>query len=130
LTSPTQRTLAELKRLGWTAQVVEHWNGFARRRIDLFGVIDIVVIVPYEGHGSPLDHLLGIQCCAGASHATRRTKILAEPRALEWLRAGGKLDVWSWAKQGARGKRKTWTLRIEAITADMFTQASGKDVAA
>ena len=38
-TSPTQRTLKYLRDKGYTAQVVEHWNAFAKRRIDLFGVI-------------------------------------------------------------------------------------------
>ena len=118
-TSPTQRTLAELRKNGYTAQVVERWNPHARVRVDLFGVIDLLALLP--------DRILGIQACAGASHAVRRTKILDEPRARQWLQAGGELAGWSWAKQGARGKRKTWTLRVEAITLEMF---DGKEQAA
>ena len=113
MTSPTQRTLARLREDGWTAQVVERWNPHARIRQDLFGVIDIVAIKP----GLPI---LGIQACAGASHAARRTKALAEPRLLTWLAAGGKFEVWSWAKRGPRGERKVWTLRRDEVSGTEF----------
>jgi hypothetical protein len=109
MSSPTQRTLAELKACGWQAQVVEYWHAFAKRRIDLFGCLDIIACDPAGG-------IVGIQACAGASHAARRTKMLAEPRLRKWLDAGGKAEIWSWSKCGARGKRKTWTLRREPIT--------------
>lgn len=105
--SPTQRTLAECKRRGFTVQVVERFCIYSKRRVDLFGVIDIVALTP--------NGILGIQACAGASHAARRTKIQAEPRAAEWTKAGGLLEVWSWAKRGGVGKRKVWTLREEKV---------------
>lgn len=111
-TSPTQRTLAECKKRGWIAQVVERWNPHARVRQDLFGVIDLIALrYPEAG-------IIGIQACAGASHADRRAKILAEPRALAWVEAGGKIELWSWSKRGDRGKRKLLTLRVEAFTVD------------
>lgn len=107
--TPTQRTLAECRRRGWTAQVVEHWNPFARIRQDLFGCIDIVAITP--------SGITGIQACAGSSHAARVAKSIAEPRLRAWLEAGARFEVWSWTKRGARGKRKTWTLRCVALDA-------------
>ena len=112
MASPTSRTLDHARSLGWTAQVVERWNPHARVRVDLFGVLDLVVLTPSS--------IVGIQACAGASHAARRDKILAEPRALAWLRAGGLLEIWSWSKRSKRGKRKVWALRREAITEGMF----------
>jgi hypothetical protein len=123
VSSPTARTLAELRRLGWTAQVVEHWNAYARRRIDLGGGIDVVA-----WHGPNLSTfahggILGVQACAGASHAARRDKLLALPAMREWVAAGGLLEIWSWAKQGARGKRKVWTLRRESLDLAMFQPA-------
>jgi hypothetical protein len=108
-TSPTQRTLALLRKDGWTAAIVEKWNPHAFIRQDLYGFIDIVAIRESGG-------ILGIQACAGASHATRRTKILAEPRAKLWLQAGGLIDICSWSKKGARGKRKLWDARVEHLT--------------
>lgn len=117
--SPTQRALAECRKRGWIAQVVERWNPHAHIRQDLFGVIDIVAIVPPDtdgehGYNVP-GFILGIQACSGSGgdHAARRAKIAAEPRATEWKRAGGKLAVWSFAQRGAAGTRKQWTLREE-----------------
>lgn len=106
--SPTQRTLQECRRRGWTAQVVERWNPHARIRQDLFGCIDIVAITP--------SGILGIQACAGSSHSTRMAKVIATPTTKLWLEAGARLEVWSWAKRGARGKAKRWTLREEGVT--------------
>lgn len=119
--SPTQRTLALLRKQGWTAAVVEKWNPHAKVRIDMFGCIDIVAIrsqsplVPYsldlmlgESEG-----IIGIQACAGASHAARAKKAWDQPGLHKWLAAGGKFAVMSWAKRGARGKRKVWTPRVE-----------------
>ena len=105
--TPTARSLAELRRRGLTAQVVEQTIPRTFIKRDLFGVIDIVAM----GAG----HIFGIQCTSGTNHAARRAKILAEPRAMEWLRCGGKLEIWSWAKRGERRKQKRWTLRVEEI---------------
>ena len=110
--SPTKRSLAECRKRGWDAQVVERWNQYAKKKFDLFGVIDIVAITP--------NGILGIQTTSGDHHAERATKIHEEPRAGRWLNAGGKLEVWSWTKKGERGARKLWTLREETITADGF----------
>jgi hypothetical protein len=111
--SPTKRALAECKKRGWIAQVVERWNQYAKVRQDLFGVIDIVALVP-PSEAEP-GYILGIQACAGPSHAARRTKIAEEPRTAKWKEAGGKIAVWSFAQRGERGARKLWTLREEAV---------------
>ena len=113
--SPTARTLDECRARGWPAQVVERYNRFARRRIDLFGVIDLVAITPAG--------ILGIQATSGSNHASRRSKIADEPRAKAWLEAGGLLAVWTYAKRGAHGKRKLWTLREEPIGLELFDVA-------
>lgn len=106
--TPTQRTLALFRSLGFTAQVVERWNPHARCRVDLFGVIDILCVMPGVG-------VVGVQACAGSSHATRRTKAIAEPRLKAWLDSGGRFEITSWRKGGARGERKTWQPRREEI---------------
>jgi hypothetical protein len=123
-TSPTSRTLDECRKRGYAAQVVERYNPHARVRVDLFGVIDLVAIAPAfldRARGS----ILGIQACAGASHADRRDKILAEPRARQWVEAGGRLELWSWSKRGGRNvTRKLWTLRVEVFTAESWSGAT------
>jgi hypothetical protein len=108
--SPTARTLAECKRRGWIAQVVEHRVRAGRLSFlrDLFGGIDLVALTPRG--------IVGIQACAGTDHAKRRAKLLDEPRIAAWMAAKGGLEVWSWAKQGPRGKRKLWTLRAEVLS--------------
>ena len=107
--SPTQRARAFCKEQGWTSQIVEKWNQYAKVRQDLFGVIDLVVL---DGQGGGP---LGVQVCAGSSHAARRKKAEAEPRLAEWLASPARFEVWSFSKTGARGVRKLWTLRREPV---------------
>jgi hypothetical protein len=107
--SPTQRALADLRKLGYHAQVVERWNPYAEIRQDLFGFIDILAIHP-ERH-----EILGVQACSGASHAARRAKIEAHDKVMPWLLSGGRLEIWSYSRRGDRGCRKLWTLRREVI---------------
>ncbi len=109
MSSPTQRTLAHLRKRGHDAAIVEKWNPHAKVRQDLFGCIDLLVMDSLPG-------ALGIQACAGASHAARRTKALAEPRLKRWLERGERFEVWSWSKRGPRGKRKLWQLRRDEVT--------------
>ena len=105
--SPTQRSLKELRRLGYTVQVVERWNPFAHIRQDLFGFIDILAIRPGE--------ILGVQATSAANHASRVTKSSQHGNFRPWRSAGGLFEVWSWRQGGPRGKRKTWMLRREVI---------------
>lgn len=142
--TPTQLTMREIKRRGWIAGIVEKVVPYSFIKQDLFGCIDIVAIEHAEGvsidsgalvpgvivnvvtrHGAKPISIIGIQATSaltGGNHAARRAKILAEPRARAWLEAGGKLEVWSWRKAGARGERKLWTLRREPITLAMFDE--------
>jgi hypothetical protein len=108
MSTPTSRTLEHFRSLGFTVQVVERWNPYARIRQDLFNVIDIIA----AGEAG----LFGIQACAGSSHAARRTKALAEPKLRTWLEAGGRFEVVSWSKRVQEGKkRKAWACRREEI---------------
>ena len=66
MASPTQRTLKELRRLGHVAGVVERWIPQTRRRLDLFGFIDIVALGPWG--------TIGIQCTTSANQAARGLK--------------------------------------------------------
>lgn len=111
--TPTARTLAKLRKLGVTAQVVERWNpyGGARKpdgtavgnRVDLFGVIDVIVIGGREySLVDPRCGIIGIQATSAANMSSRRRKSAAEPRLLEWLNAGGRFEVWGWRKKGSR----------------------------
>jgi hypothetical protein len=110
--SPTQRSLAWLRRRGATAAVVERYNPHAKRRVDLFGFIDLVALDGGQG-------VLGIQTTS-ADHVSHRLAKLREEcaEAMErWLNAGNRLVIHGWAKQGPRGRRKLWTLREVVVTA-------------
>lgn len=109
--TPTARTLQAARELGFTAQVVERWNPHSKTRHDLFDCIDIVAMRPGVG-------IIGIQACAGASHAARVEKIRQSERMQTWMESGGLVEVWSWAKRGARGQTKKWVLRREEIRKD------------
>jgi hypothetical protein len=105
----TAMTLARADELGFTAQNVEKWIPHTRRRLDLFGCIDIVAVHPRCG-------IIGIQATSASNHAARRTKSAAEPRLRRWLKAGGRFEIWSWKRQKQRGPdNKFWQLRREEL---------------
>ena len=123
-TSPTQRTLKALRDMGRTPGIVERFNQYAGqhgKRIDLFGFIDIVALDPIKG-------IVGVQSC-GDSHSAHKKKILGECRdkAIEWIKCGGTIELWSWTKRVmVRGKKAMrWTPRVEEITLEMLENQDG-----
>lgn len=105
--SPTARSLAHLKALGYTAKVVERWNPFAHIRQDLFGADILALKAGYK--------VLAVQCTSGSNHSARKTKLVGSGFIPLWTQSGAVLEIWSWKKAGPRGKRKTWTLRREGL---------------
>ena len=105
-TSPTQRALAECKRLGWKAAIVERWNQWARVRQDLFGFADLVVL-----DGAP--GLLALQVTDATSISKRMEKLSGVALVVDWLKAGMRVEVWGWRKLVVKrgGKATRWTLR-------------------
>ena len=88
--SPTQRTLAALRKAGYRAAVVERWNPHARIRQDLFGVVDVLAIRAGE--------TLAVQACS--SRVADRVRKLADSEALPDMRAAGwRVEVWGWTKR-------------------------------
>ena len=113
--TPTQRSLAHIRGMaGALVAIVERWNQHAKVRQDLFGFADLVAVIP----GMP--GTVYVQTTSGANVAARLNKMRAEPvvaRVRACLAAGNSVMVHGWAKRGARGKRKTWTLREVVVTA-------------
>lgn len=95
-TSPTQRSLKMLRDDGWTCQIVEHWNPFSKRRVDLFGVIDILCIKDGE--------TLGVQTTTMDNRSKRIQKIAESEEAALWMRAGNLLHVHGWRKLKKSGR--------------------------
>lgn len=117
--SPTQRSLAHLRKEGWTVCVVEKFNSFCKIRIDAFGFGDLLAIRPAttDCTGAKIAQIALVQATAdnGGHMANRRTKILSLAESAEWKRAGGIILLHAWGKKGARGERKTWQLREEIL---------------
>jgi len=101
--TPTARTLQYLRSKGYVADVAERWNSYSRTRKDLLGIADVVAAGP--------GGILAVQATTSGNLAARCTKIAPLVEAKAWLQAGGRLIVMGWAKQGPRGKRKTWQQR-------------------
>jgi hypothetical protein len=105
-TSPTQRTLAHFRKLGYPCAVTEKWNQFSRIRQDLFGFVDVLLIDHIAGG------VIGVQATTGDHVAERQRKIEGLEAAAAWLDAGNRICVIGWRKL-KQGKRALWTPRIE-----------------
>ena len=88
--SPTSRSIQLLKQLGYTVEVVERWNSFARIRHDLFGIGDLLAFTP------KIRGTLMIQATSGPNHNARVVKIKNSPITLPWLIARNRLQIHSW----------------------------------
>lgn len=109
--TPTQRSLAWLRKRGWIVGIVEKWNHVVHIRQDLWHFADL--ISSKLGEQATL-----IQVCsaAGGDVAARRRKIQENKYAQLWLQAGHAVEIHGWAKRGARGETKKWTLRrLQAV---------------
>jgi hypothetical protein len=112
MASPTSRSLAYLRGLldpsyvGMVSpprfplvQVVEHWNQFARRRIDLFGIIDILAVNDHE--------VWAVQTTSASNVSARVAKITESPATPVLRKLGWSLYVHGWRK----AKNGRWELR-------------------
>jgi hypothetical protein len=118
-TSPTQRTIRELKNMGRRCGIVERFNAHVGPhgiRQDLFGIIDVIALDPESG-------VVGIQCCAGSGFSAHMKKLCEEnaQATKDWLDTPGTgLEIWAWrkVKKVRGGKAMIWQPRIETISLD------------
>ena len=113
----TSRTLKALHQDGYICGIVERFNRFGGShgiRQDLFGFIDIIAIKPNE--------IYGIQSC-GQAFSEHNKKILNSELAIDWINAGGKIELWGWRKIKKKkgGKQMIWKPRIKVYTIGDFT---------
>lgn len=121
MTSPTQRTLRVLQEWGYLAQVVERWCPHSRRRIDLFGVIDVLGLLNTK--------ILAIQCTSASGAATRRAKIEDHSHLHELARTFD-VEVWGWRKNSKkRWVANCWSLQEDGTWSPPFwIDAKGRRV--
>ncbi len=118
--SPTQRSLAMLRKAGYIAAIVEHWNPFAHIRQDLFGFIDIVAIQKPDlvdiglGKRSWMPRSFGVLFVQSTSYSnvsSRVKKCKASENLPICLYAGNRVEVHGWRKVGHR-----WKCRVVKVT--------------
>lgn len=102
--SPTQRSLKMLRDDGYFVAIVEKYNSFIKRRIDLFNIADLLA---FKG-----DVILLVQTTTASNVSARLAKINENPIAAAWKTPNRKIHIHGWSKRGERGKRKTWSARI------------------
>jgi hypothetical protein len=92
--TPTQRSLAALRELGYLVEVVEKWNAFTRTRKDLWGWADLLAI--------RRDEVLAVQVTS--TGVASRVRKIAESETIARVReAGIRVEVHGWAKN-SKGK--------------------------
>ncbi len=94
--SPTQRTLAYLRAEGYTVAITEHWNQWARRRVDLWGFVDVLALRENE--------TLAVQCTSDSNVSARVKKIADHENIGPVRKAGWKVVVMGW-KAGRKEPR-------------------------
>jgi len=102
-----------LEQQGYLSGIVEKFNPYAKVRVDLFNFIDIISIKP-KG-------ICAIQSC-GSDFREHDRKILKNEYALEWLKAGGTIELYGWRKvKKRRGlKQMVWRPRVKVYTLKDF----------
>ena len=120
--SPTQRTLRSMRELGRFVDTVERWIPNPRHpgggfRKDFLGFVDLIALDPGFG-------IIAIQSC-GQDFAAHLRKILdseCSEAVVEWLKCGGKLEVWGWRRIKLKrgGKAMRWRPRVQEITLEDF----------
>jgi hypothetical protein len=108
MSSPTQRTLKLLRDHGWDPWVVEYWNPHAKKRVDMFGILDVVALYGLN--------TLGLQACSACDVAKRQDKIMASPWTYKLILAGWRLQVIGWRLPTKT--RRTYTPLIRELTPD------------
>ncbi|HPU35142.1 MAG TPA: hypothetical protein PK184_20815, partial [Phycisphaerae bacterium] len=91
-TSLKQRSVLMLRRQGFDVADVERRIPRSFVTVDLFNFADLVAI------RADVPGVLAIQSTSTSNQAARVKKILDEPRALTWLRAGNRIEVHGWLK--------------------------------
>lgn len=97
--SPTQRTLKEMRARGYLADVTEKWIPGANIRRDLYGFIDVLCIKDAE--------VVGIQATSGDNVAARVDKIANHDNVGAVRKAGIRILVHGWRKNA----KNRWVLR-------------------
>lgn len=104
--SPTARSLARLRKRGYHAAVVEHWNSHIKVRQDLWGIADVIAVHPMWRE------FVLVQATSVSNISSRVNKVKASRNLAPWILAGGRFVVHGWRKL----KSGLWDVREVEIT--------------
>jgi hypothetical protein len=99
LVSPTQRSLAEMRKRGYLCDVVERWIARARVRKDLYGIADLLCVKEKD--------IVAVQTTSRSNMSARVKKITYHENVGAVRQAGIRILVHGWGKNSA-GR---WTLQ-------------------
>ena len=94
MSKATTRTLQHLREHGFPAEVVEKWIPQARRRKDLFDIIDIVCLNP--------PYTLGVQSTTYSNISSHVKKIRESPVLKMLYDCKWRIIVYGWRKKNGR----------------------------
>lgn len=101
-TSLTVLSSNYLRKQGYTVEKVEYFNYYAKVRIDLLGVGDLLALNGKD--------LLLVQVTSRSNLSARRKKSLKSDKLKLWLSAGGSFILHGWDKPEHR-----WRLKEEVL---------------
>lgn len=104
--SPTARSLALLRSLGFASDVTERFIAAINRRRDFLRIGDLIGV--HERHG-----FLMIQATSLPNVAARVNKAKGIAALATWLKAGGMFEVHGWHKRGEHWEVRRVTLRTD-----------------
>lgn len=91
-------------------------------RQDLFGFIDMIAVFP----GPEQRGFTGVQSTGPSGFSSHKRDILYKHRekALNWINAGGRIELWAWQKEKLKpgAKAEVWRPRIHIFTLEDFEE--------
>lgn len=107
MSSPTQRSLALLKKEGYKPWIVESYNSFGHNRVDLYSFLDIVALRGGD------NGILGVQTTSISNISARVHKITGIPVSHLWLETGNRIWIVGWGKIKNKWKYKIVQLKLD-----------------
>lgn len=122
MASPTSRTLAWMRDMGWDVAVVERYLHAVHKRVDAFGFIDILAFDD--------DIVIAIQATSTPNIQSRIKKILDSTVAYRWAQDHHR-EIWvvGWKKYAKPINRKWWRETLHVITLEEFSAEARRQFA-
>jgi len=122
-TSMTMKWLRETQECSHVG-VVERWQAQSMRRIDLFGIIDLVALRGTD--------LIGVQTTSMACGPDHHVKIVASDSAIPWCETGALLWLVCWRKlavknkDGSTAKVRRWKPHVREYDAQTLRDSTAR----